>query len=84
MEFTKNLEQLFNTDTQVDQAEKGVLSVLSYVQPRELADTLTKLTVANFNFARSNIEAFKGITAIAKTTTDEFTKSLSKSKVANK
>jgi hypothetical protein len=78
MEFTKDLEQLFDVNKAIDTAEKNVLSVLSYVQPTEVSNTLSKLVVAHGNFARANLEALKGITAVAKASTEEFTKSLTK------
>lgn len=78
MEFTKDLEQLFDANKAIDTVEKGALSVLSYVQPKEVSKTLSTLTVDYTTFVRANLEAFKSITAIAKTQTEEFTKQFSK------
>jgi hypothetical protein len=78
MEFTKDLEQLFDANKTIDAVEKGALAVLSYVQPKEVSNTLSTLTVDYTTFVRANIEAFKGITAIAKTQTEEFTKQFAK------
>ena len=78
MEFTKDLEQLFDANKALDAVEKGALSVLAYVQPKEVSKTLSTLTVDYTNFARANVEAFKSITAIAKSQTEEFTKQFSK------
>lgn len=77
-EFTKDLEKLFDVEKAVDQAEKNTLAVLSYVKPEEVSKTLSHLIVAQYDFTRANIEAFKSIGAIAKTTTTEFTKNFEK------
>ena len=78
MEFTKDLEQLFDANKAIDTVEKGALSVLSYVQPKEVSKTLSTLTVDYTTFVRANLEAFKSITAIAKTQTEECTQQFSK------
>jgi len=78
MEFTKNLEQLFDANKAIDAVEKGALSVLAYVQPKEVGKTLSTLTVDYTTFVRANVEAFKSITAIAKSQTEEFTKQFAK------
>ena len=80
--------ELFNIDTIkealnpakfIDQAEKNTQAVLAYVQPKELSKTLVALTSDVTDFARAQVAAFESITAIAKTSADEFTKSLEKS-----
>jgi hypothetical protein len=80
--------ELFNIDTIkealnpakfIDQAEKNTQAVLSYVQPKELSKTLVAFTSDVTDFARAQIAAFESITAIAKSSAEEFTKSLEKS-----
>jgi hypothetical protein len=78
MEFTKDLEQLFDANKTIDAVEKGALAVLSYVQPKEVSKALSTLTVDYTTFVRANVEAFKSITAIAKNQTEEFTKQFAK------
>lgn len=79
MEFTKDLEQLFDANKMIDTVEKGALSALAYVQPKEVGKALSTLTVDYTTFVRANLEAFKSITAIAKTQTEEITKQFAKS-----
>ena len=80
--------ELFNIDTIkealnpakfIDQAEKNTQAVLAYVEPKELSKTLVALTSDVTDFARAQLAAFESITAIAKTSVDEFTKNLEKS-----
>ena len=60
MEFNyKQLEQLFNVDALVDQAEKTVAQVLTYLPHAEVKETLLTLNKANANFARANLVAAK-------------------------
>jgi len=79
MEFTKDLEQLFDANKAIDTMEKNVLSVLSYVQPKEVSKTLSDLATAHSNFARANLEALKNIADMTKASTEEFTKKFNKS-----
>jgi len=74
----KDLEKAFDADKIVDQAEKNTLAVLAYVKPEEVSKTLSHLVVAHADFTRANIEAFKSISAIAKTTVTEFGKNFEK------
>ena len=78
LDFTKDGEKMFDADKIIDQVEKSTLAVLAYVKPEEVSKTLSHLTVAHADFTRANIEAFKSITAIAKSTTTEFTKNFEK------
>jgi hypothetical protein len=78
MEFTKDLEQMFDANKMIDTVEKGALAALAYVQPKEVSKTLSTLTVDYTTFVRANLEAFKSIGAIAKTQSEEFTKQFAK------
>jgi len=60
MEFNfKQFEQMFNVDAIVDQAEKSVASVLTYLPQADVKETLLTLNAANANFARANLVAAK-------------------------
>lgn len=67
MEFNK----LFDVNSVIDQSEKAALSVLSYVQPKEVSETLTKLTLAQSNLARAQVEGFKAFGAIINKSVEE-------------
>ena len=68
MEFNyKQFEQLFNVDALVDQAEKSVAQVLTYLPNAEVKETLLTLNKANANFARANLVAAKSFGEVAKT-----------------
>jgi hypothetical protein len=62
----------------IDQAEKNTQAILCYVEPKELSKTLVTLTSDATDFIRAQLAAFESITAIAKSQTEEFTKSLTK------
>ena len=79
--------QQFNLDTFkealnpakfIDQAEKNTQAILSYVQPKELSNTLVGLTADVSDFARAQVAAFDSIATIAKTQAEDFTKSFTK------
>ena len=68
MEFNyKQFEQLFNVDALVDQAEKSVAQVLTYLPHAEVKETLLTLNKANANFARANLVAVQSFGEVAKT-----------------
>jgi hypothetical protein len=80
--------ELFNIDTFkealnpakfIDQAEKNTQAILCYIEPKELSNTLVALTSDATDFLRAQLAAFESITAIAKTSVNEFTKNLEKS-----
>ena len=77
MEFNyKQLEQMFNVDALVDQAEKSVAQVLTYLPNAEVKETLLTLNKANANFARANLVAAKSFGEVAKTFTEQAQKNL--------
>jgi hypothetical protein len=78
MEFTKEIEKMFDAEQAISTVEKTALSVLSYVQPTEVRKVLVDLTQAQVDFTRANMAAFKSIGAMVKTSTQEFTKSFEK------
>ena len=78
MEFTKEIEKMFDAEQAISSVEKTALSVLSYVQPTEVRKVLVDLTQAQVDFTRANMAAFKSIGAMVKTSTQEFTKSFEK------
>ena len=78
MEFLKTLEETFAPEKFIAQAEKNAQAVLAYVEPKELSKTLVSLTSETADFVRAQVAAFSSITAIAKTQSEEFTKSLTK------
>ena len=79
MEFMKTLEEAFNPEKFIDQAEKNTHAVLAYVQPVELSKTLAILTSSASDYALAQVEAFKSITAIAKASAEDAVKSFTKS-----
>ena len=78
MEFTKEIEKMFDAEQAISSVEKTALSVLSYVQPTEVREVLVNLTQAQVDFTRANMAAFKSIGAMVKTSTQEFTKNFEK------
>ena len=72
------LKEALNPAKFIDQAEKNTQAVLSYVQPQDLSKTLVALTSDATDFVRAQLAAFESVTAIAKTQTEEFTKSFEK------
>lgn len=77
MEFNyKQLEQMFNLDPVIDQAEKTAAQVFSYVPHAELKETLLTLNKANANFARANVVAGKNLGAIVHTMVDSAQKTI--------
>ena len=78
MEFLKTLEETFAPEKFIAQAEKNTQAVLAYVEPKELSKTLVSLTSETADFVRAQVAAFSSITAIAKTQSEEFTKSFTK------
>ena len=79
MEFLKSLEEAFNPEKFIEQAQKNTQAVLAYVQPAELSKTLVSFTTATADFAKANLAAVKSVTEIAKTQVEEFSKSIAKS-----
>ena len=80
MEFTKEIEKMFDADQAISTVEKTALSVLSYVQPTEVRKVLVDLTQAQVDFTRANMAAFKSVGAMVKTSTQEVTKSFEKAR----
>ena len=78
MEFTKEIEKMFDAEQAISTVEKTALSVLSYVQPTEVRKVLVDLTQAQVDFTRANMAAFKSVGAMVKTSTQEFTKNFEK------
>jgi hypothetical protein len=78
MEFLKTLEETFAPVKFIDQAEKNTQAVLAYVEPKELSKTLVNFVSDASEFARAQVAAFESITAIVKTQSEEFTKSVAK------
>jgi hypothetical protein len=77
MEFNyKQFEQMFNVDALVDQAEKSVAQVLTYLPNAEVKETLLTLNKANANFARANLVAAKSFGEVAKNFTEQAQKNL--------
>ena len=70
MDF-KKLEQYFDVNKVIAESEKAALSVLSYVQPKEVSEALTKLTIANGNFVRAQVESAKTFGGIIANTVEE-------------
>jgi hypothetical protein len=75
-QFTKQFEQMFNVDSIVDQTEKSVASVLTYLPQAEIKETLLNLNSANANFARANLVAAKSFGQAFKTAAEQAQKSL--------
>ena len=80
MEFTKEIEKMFDAEQAISTVEKTALSVLSYVQPTEVRKVLVDLTQAQVDFTRANMAAFKSVGAMVKTSTQEVTKSFEKAR----
>ena len=77
MEFNyKQIEQMFNVEALVDQAEKSVAQVLTYLPHAEVKETLLTLNKANANFARANLVAAKSFGDVAKAFTEQAQKNL--------
>jgi hypothetical protein len=74
----ETIKEALNPAKFIDQAEKNTQAILSYVQPKELSNTLAGLTSDTTDFVRAQLAAFESIAAIAKTQTEEFTKSFTK------
>jgi len=72
----KQFEQMFNVDAIVDQAEKSVASVLTYLPHAQVKETLLTLNKANANFARANLVAAKSFGEVAKTLANEAQKNI--------
>jgi hypothetical protein len=75
-QFTKQFEQMFNVDALVDQAEKSVAQVLTYLPHAEVKETLLTLNKAQANFARANLVAAKSFGSVAKAFTEQAQKNL--------
>ena len=58
MEFN-NIEKMFDLNVVVDQVEKNMASVLTYLPQAEVKETLLTLNKAQANFARANLVAAK-------------------------
>lgn len=76
----ETIKETLNPAKLLDQAEKNAQAVLSYVQPKELSNTLVAFTSDITDFARAQLTAIESITAIAKSQTEDLVKSFSKSK----
>ena len=74
----ETIKETLNPVKFIDQAEKNTQAILSYVQPKELSNTLTALTSDTTDFVRAQLAAFESITAIVKTQAEDFTKSFTK------
>ena len=74
----ETIKEALNPVKFIDQAEKNTQAILCYVEPKELSKTLVTLTSDATDFIRAQLAAFESITAIAKSQTEEFTKSLTK------
>jgi hypothetical protein len=75
-QFTKQFEQMFNVDTIVDQTEKSVASVLTYLPQADVKETLFTLNAANANFARANLVAAKAVGKAFQSAAEQAQKSL--------
>ena len=78
MEFMKTFLDAMEPTKLIDQAEKNVSGMISYVQPKELASSLTKLTEANVKFFKANLETVKTFSEVMKDSTTKFVKSFAK------
>ena len=72
------IKEALNPAKFIDQAEKNTQAILSYVQPKELSNTLVALTSDTTEFVRAQLAAFDSIATIAKTQAEDFTKSFTK------
>ena len=77
MEFNfKQIEQMFNVDALVDQTEKTVASVLTYLPQADVKETLLTLNAAQANFARANLVAAKSFGKAFQTVAEQAQKNL--------
>ena len=74
----ETIKEALNPVKFIDQAEKNTQAILCYVEPKELSKTLVAFTSDISAFARAQVATFESITAIVKTQTEEFTKSIEK------
>jgi hypothetical protein len=74
----KQIEQMFNVDALLDQTEKSVAQVLTYLPHAQVKETLLTLNKANANFARANLVAAKSFGEVAKTLANEAQANLKK------
>lgn len=74
----ETIKEALNPVKFIDQAEKNTHAILCYVEPKELSKTLVSLTSDTSDFVRAQLAACESIVAIAKTQTEEFTKSFTK------
>ena len=72
----KQIEQMFNVEALVDQTEKSVAQVLTYLPHPQVKETLLTLNKANANFARANLVAAKSFGEVAKTLANEAQKNI--------
>jgi hypothetical protein len=72
------IKETLNPAKFIDQAEKNIQAVLTYVEPKELSKTLVAFTSDVSDFARAQVAAFESIATIAKTQSEEFTKQFTK------
>jgi hypothetical protein len=75
----ETIKETLNPAKFLDQAEKNAQAVLSYVQPKELGNTLVTLSKDIVDFARAQLTAVESITAIAKSQAEDLVKSFTKS-----
>ena len=75
-QFTKQIEQMFNVEAIVDQTEKSMASVLTYLPQADVKETLLTLNAANANFARANLVAAKAVGKAFQTAAEQAQKSL--------
>lgn len=74
----ETIKEALNPAKFIDQAEKNTQAILSYVQPKELSNTLAALTSDTTDFVRAQLAAFESITAIVKTQSEDLAKSFTK------
>ena len=77
-QFTKQIEQMFNVEAIVDQTEKSMASVLTYLPQAEIKETLLTLNAANANFARANLVAAKAFGKAFQTVAEQAQSNLKK------
>jgi hypothetical protein len=77
-QFTKQFEQMFNVEAIVDQTEKSMASVLTYLPQAEIKETLLTLNAANANFARTNLVAAKSFGKAFQTAAEQAQSNLKK------
>jgi hypothetical protein len=76
----ETIKETLNPAKFLDQAEKNATAVLSYVQPKELGNTLITFASDMTDFARAQLAAVESIAAITKAQTEDLVKSFTKSK----